>query len=318
MTRLTVVGSLNADLTLLLDHLPGPGETVVAASPGFVSCGGKGGNQAAAAAAFGASVTMVGKVGDDQQGRRVLADLAARGVDASRVIVASGARTGSATVGVDTDGENLILVDPGANALLSCAEVEAAGLDSASALIVQLEVPLATVAAAMSASADAIAVLNPAPAPSTALPAAVLGLARVLVPNLAELAKLASHGRAPRLPPAADLAEVAKLARSLAGNADVVVTLGGDGALVVRRSARTSAHIAAPPVATVDTTGAGDCFCGTLAASLAEGLDLADAARLSVAAATLSTTAYGARGELPGRTAAEHLADQLRVRVVSA
>ncbi len=183
MTRLTVVGSLNADLTLLLDHLPGPGETVVAASPGFISCGGKGGNQAAAAAAaaFGAAVTMVGKIGDDQQGRQVLADLAARGVDASRVIVASGARTGSATVGVDTDGENLILVDPGANALLSRDEVEAAGLDSANAVIVQLEVPLPTVAAAMSASADAITVLNPAPAPSTALPAAVLGLARVLV-----------------------------------------------------------------------------------------------------------------------------------------
>jgi ribokinase len=93
--------------------------------------------------------------------------------------------------------------------------------------------------------------------------------------------------------------------------------MGGDGALVVGRSATMSVHIAAPVVATVDTTGAGDCFCGTLAASLAEGLDLADGARLAVAAAALSTTAYGARGELPGRAAAERLADQLPVRLVN-
>ncbi len=317
MTGLAVVGSLNADLTLLLDHLPRRGETVVATGPGMVSCGGKGGNQAAAAAAFGAPVTMVGKVGDDQQGRQLLADLAARGVDVSGVIVAAGARSGGATIGVDATGENLILVDPGANGLLTPDEVEAAGLEGADAVIVQLEIPLPTVAAAMHAAAGAIVVLNPAPAPSTTLPAAVIGRAGVLVPNLAELARLASEGRTATLPSAVEQAEVARLARSLAGSADVVVTMGGDGALVVRRAAQTSVHIAAPAVATVDTTGAGDCFCGTLAASLAEGLDLTDGARLAVAAAALSTTAYGARGELPGRAAAERLADQLRVRVVS-
>ena len=316
MTRLTVVGSLNSDLTLLLDHLPGPGETVAATSPGLVSCGGKGGNQAAAAAAFGATVTMVGKVGDDQRGRQLLADLADRGIDASGVIVAPGTRTGGATIGVDRAGENLILVDPGANSLLSPDEVEAAGLDNANAVLVQLEIPLPTVAAAMRAAGDAILLLNPAPTPATAVPAAVLGLARVLVPNLTELARLANAGQAASLPFAGDLAEIARLARRLAGNADAVVTLGSNGALVVSRSAETSAHIAAPPVATVDTTGAGDCFCGTLAASLAEGLDLTDAARLSVAAAALSTTAYGARGELPGQPAAERLADRLAVRVV--
>jgi ribokinase len=317
VTRVTVVGSLNVDLTLLLDHLPHRGETVVATSPGMVSCGGKGGNQAAAAAAFGAPVTMVGKVGDDQQGRQLLADLTACGVDASGVIVAAGARSGGATIGVDADGENLILVDPGANGQLTPDEVEAAGLEHADAVLVQLEIPLPTVAAAMGAAGGAIVVLNPAPAPSTALPSAVIGVAGVLVPNLAELVRLARAGPGAGLPSAAELAEVARLARSLAGNADVVVTMGGDGALVVRRSATTSVHIAAPAVATVDTTGAGDCFCGTLAATLAEGLDLTDGARLAVAAAALSTTAYGARGELPGRAAAEHLADQLPVRIVS-
>ena len=195
MTRLAVVGSLNADLTLLLDHLPGPGETVVATSPGLVSCGGKGGNQAASAAAFGALVTMVGKVGDDQQGRQLLADLAARGVDASLVKVVPGTRTDGATVGVDGDGENVILVDPGANGLLSRDEVEAAGLDRANAVLVQLEVPLPTVEAAMRPASDAIVLLNPAPAPAPAVRETVLGLADVLVPNLAELAQLASHRR---------------------------------------------------------------------------------------------------------------------------
>jgi ribokinase len=317
VTRLAVVGSLNADLTLLVDHLPRPGETVVATSPALASCGGKGGNQAAAAAAFGAAVTMVGKVGADQQGRQLLADLASRGVDVSGVSVASGARTGGATIAVDSDGENLILVDPGANSVLGPEDVEAAGLDAADALIVQLEIPLPTVAAAMSAAATAIVLLNPAPAPAAALPAAILGQADVLVPNLAELARLAGDARAARLPPAGDLTEVARLARGLAGTADVVVTLGSGGALVAGRADARPVHVAAPPVATVDTTGAGDCFCGTLAASLAEGLDLTDAARLSVAAAALSTTGYGARGELPGRAAAEQLADRLLVRVVS-
>lgn len=317
MTTLTVVGSLNVDLTLLLDHLPHRGETAVATSPGMVSCGGKGGNQAAAAAALGAQVTMVDKVGDDQQGTKLLADLAARGVDASGVIVAAGVRSGSATIGVDAHGENLILVDPGANGLLTPNEVEAAGLERADAVIVQLETPLSTVAAAMGAALGAIVVLNPAPAPSTTLPTAVIGRAGVLVPNLAELVRLAGQGRAAQLPSPAEMAEVARLARSLAGNADVVVTMGGDGALVVRRSARTSNHIPAPAVATVDTTGAGDCFCGTLAACLAEGLDLTDGARLAVAAAALSTTAYGARGQLPSRAAAEHLAETVPVQNVS-
>jgi hypothetical protein len=103
---------------------PTPGETVVATSPALVSWGGKGGNQAAAAAAFSAAVTMVGKAGDDQQGRQLLTDLAARGVDGSGVIVASGARAGGATIAVDGDGEKSHLVDPGANSLLSPREVE--------------------------------------------------------------------------------------------------------------------------------------------------------------------------------------------------
>jgi ribokinase len=308
VTRLAVVGSLNTDVTLLLDHLPGHGETVLAAAPGRLSFGGKGGNQAAAAAAFGAEVAMVGRVGDDEPGRQVLADLAGRGIDVGRVTATQGVRTGSATIAVAADGENLILVDPGANGRLEADDVATAGLDQADAVLLQLEIPLPTVTAAMQAAGDALVLLNPAPA--VPLPPGALALAGVLVPNRAELAQLAGEEVA------ADLAAAARQARQLTGHADVVVTLGRDGVLVVPASAGPVAHIAAPSVATVDTTGAGDCFCGTLAVGLAEGLALADAARLSVAAAAISTTALGARGQLPGRTAAERLAAALTVRAV--
>src|SRR5258708_1429759 len=133
----------------------------------------------------------------------MLAGLAPPGVDGSGVIVVSGARTGGATIAVDGDGGNLILVDPGANSLLSPDEVETAGLPAAEAVIVQLEIALPTAAAAMSAAADAIVLLNPAPAPATALPTALLGVAGVLVPNPAELARLANHRRPPGPPPPA-------------------------------------------------------------------------------------------------------------------
>jgi len=308
VTRLAVVGSLNADLTLMFDQLPGRGESALAADAGRLSLGGKGGNQAAAAAAFGAEVAMVGRVGDDEPGRQVVADLAARGIDVSRISYTPGARTGSATIAVDRDGENLILVDPGANSRLSAADVSNAGLDQADAVLLQLEIPLATVAAAMRAAGDTLIVLNPAPA--APLPADTLALADVLVPNRAELARL-TGGEVP-----ADLTAAARLARRLAGDADVVVTLGRDGVLVVPRSPGRATHIAAPSVATVDATGAGDCFCGTLAVSLTEGLGLAEAARLSVAAAAISTTALGARAHLPGRAAAGRLAATLPVQAL--
>jgi ribokinase len=314
--RVAVVGSLNADLTLLVDRLPGPGETVLSSAPGTVGFGGKGGNQAAAAAAFGADVAMIGRIGDDDVGQRIRGDLAERGVDVSGVRITPGARSGGATIAVNPAGENLILVDPGANGRLSPADIGPDVLDRAAAVLLQLEIPVQTVSAAVSMAAAPV-VLNPAPA--IPLSADLLARVNVLVPNQTELALLAG---AP--PPAglggaepAGLAATAALARKLPADLDVVVTLGASGALVVPRRGGPVTHIGAPQVAAVDATGAGDCFCGTLAVSLASGASLAEAARISVAAAALSVTVAGARGLLPGRDQAESLAATLTARPVS-
>jgi ribokinase len=305
--RVAVIGSLNADLTLPVDRLPGPGETVLSSAPGTVGFGGKGGNQAAAAAAFGAGVTMIGRVGDDDTGRRIRGELAERGIDVSGVRITPGARSGGATIAVNPAGENLILVDPGANGELAPGDIAQDVLDRAAVVLLQLEIPIPTVAAVLS-MARAPVVLNPAPV--APLSASLLAQVDVLVPNLAELALLTGTAPPAGLA-AAGLAATAALARKLPDSLDVVVTLGADGALVVPRAGGPVTHIAAPAVAAVDATGAGDCFCGTLAVSLAEGAGLADAARISVAAAALSVTAAGARGLLPGRGEAESLAARL-------
>ena len=302
--HVAVVGSLNVDLTFRVDHLPRPGETVLAAEPGRVAFGGKGGNQASAAAAFGAEVTMIGRVGDDEYGRWIRADLAARGIDVSQVLVTPDSRSGTATIAVDRGGDNLIIVDPAANGQLTPEDLPGARLAGASAVLVQLEIPLPTVAAAIGA-ARAPVVLNPAPA--APIQAEVLDLVDVLVPNASELGLLAGA------PPPSTRTAVVALARQVAGAMDVVVTLGGEGALVVARSGGPVTHIGAPPADVIDATGAGDCFCGTLAVSLAEGLSLAAAARLSVAAATISTTAPGARGRLPSPSEVRSLAGTLPV-----
>jgi ribokinase len=310
--RVAVVGSLNADLTLRVDRLPGPGETVLSSAPGTIGFGGKGGNQAAAAAAFGADVTMIGRIGDDDVGQRIRGDLQERGVDVSGVRITPGTRSGGATIAVNPAGENLILVDPGANGRLGPGDIRPDILDRATAVLLQLEIPAQTVAAAAS-MASAPVVLNPAPA--IPLSAGLLARVSVLVPNQAELALLA--GAAPPAAPPAGLAATASLARRLPASLDVVVTLGASGALVVPRRGGPVTHIGAPRVAAVDATGAGDCFCGTLAVTLAGGASLAEAARISVAAAALSVTVAGARGLLPGRDQAESLAATLTARPVS-
>lgn len=304
-----VVGSLNVDLTLAVDRLPGPGETVLSRHAGQVAFGGKGANQAAAAAAFGGNARMIGRVGDDEYGRKILTELAARGVDTSAIRVTPGERSGIATIAVDPEGENLILVDPAANGKLAPADITSAPLADASALLVQLEIPLPTVAAAIQA-ATALVVLNPAPA--LPLAAEIFGSVDVLVPNVSELGLL-NGGTPPNT-----MDGIVRVARKLADRMDVIVTLGPDGAVVVPRDGGPAAHITPPPVAVLDATGAGDCFCGTLAVLLAEGVGLASAATASVAAASISTTGKGARGRLPRRDEVLQLAAGLRSQRVDA
>ncbi|MFW3172241.1 ribokinase [Geodermatophilus sp. CPCC 206100] len=297
----TVVGSLNEDVLVRVDRLPGRGETVVGRGT-VLAPGGKGANQAAAAGRLGGDVAMVGRVGADPAGERQLAALRAAGVDVTSVRPAPEAPTGTATIPVeDGSGENLIVVVPGANAILGPGDVDLRSVREARVVLLQLEVPLDTVAAA-AAVAGGTVVLTPAPPQS--LPAGLLARVDVLVPNEHELLQLAGGTPAERTP-----AELAALARGLAART-VVVTLGARGALLVPPDGPALLQ-PPPPVRPVDTTGAGDCFCGALAVALAGGAAPGEAVAAAVTAAALSTTGPGARGALPDADAVAGLRPQL-------
>jgi ribokinase len=287
----TVVGSLNEDVLVAVDRLPGRGETVIGNSVALAP-GGKGANQAAAAGRLGGGVHMVGRVGADEAGDRQLAALEDAGVDVGRVQRTTGVPTGSATIPVEQgSGENLIVVVPGANGELRPADVTVESVPRAGVLLLQLEVPMETVTAA-AAAAHGTVVLTPAP--PRPLPADLLARVDVLVPNEHELAALAGAPAGTRSP-----TELVDLARAVA-SCSIVVTLGARGALIVPADGGPALLQAPPAVSAVDTTGAGDCFCGALGHALAGGTALADAVRYAVTAAALSTTGTGARGALPG------------------
>ncbi|WP_316524380.1 ribokinase [Kitasatospora brasiliensis] len=287
----TVVGSVNRDLVLTVEELPRPGETVLAR--GFVEgVGGKGANQAVAAARLGSRVRLIARVGADAEA--VLRSLAAEGVDVGAVRTAPESATGIASVVVDRAGENTIVVNPGANAELSVADLPRRLVRSAGEVVlVQHEIAAEVVAATVLRAREqgAVVVLNPAPARPPA--PEVLAAVDVLVPNLGELATLLGAQ-----PPVGPAGARELLARAALPCRAVVVTLGADGALVVRPDAP-AVHLPAPAVEAVDTVGAGDTFCGALADSLARGADLLAAAERAVRAASLAVTGLGAQCAMP-------------------
>jgi ribokinase len=283
--RVVVVGSVNVDLVVSVGALPAAGETV--AGGRFARWGGgKGANQAVAAARLGAAVSFVGAVGDDDFGDDALRELEREGIDVSAVARLDGVPTGVALIVVDGAGENQIAVASGAN-----AEVSAAGLELRGDGVVLLghEIPDEPLAAAAGAAARAgwRVVLNPAPARELA--AGVLAAHPILTPNASEAAQLTGAG---------DPAEAARRLRERTG-APVLVTLGAEGALLL--DGDEPERFPAPAVEVVDTTGAGDTVNGALAAELAAGRPLRDAVAFALAAAALSTRAEGARGGMPRR-----------------
>ena len=285
-----VVGSFMMDLVAYAPRRPNPGETLI--GTGFSAApGGKGFNQAVAAARAGARTAMVGCVGDDDMGAQFRAMLAAEGIDATAVTVRPGAGTGVGLPLVEPGGQNSIVVVPRANGVVDVAQiVEAAPvIVGASVLMLQLELAVdAAVAAARIAHERGVTViLNPAPV--CPLPAELLEHVDVLVPNEGELAALTGR-------PVADPSEAATLLRERWG-LDVVVTLGEQGALVLADGETT--HVPARPVRAVDTVGAGDVFCGYLAAGLAQGRSLAGAAEIANAAAAISVTRTGSAASAP-------------------
>lgn len=294
--EIVVVGSLNLDIVVPVERLPRPGETVLGGDHVLVP-GGKGANQAVAAARLGRRTAMVGRVGDDDAGRRLLAGLADAGVDATHVRATAGTASGIALIAVDGAGENAIVVSPGANGRLDAADVVAAQatVSAAAVVLLQLEVPVAAVLAAAEAARGTV-VLNPAPA--LPLPDALLARVDVLVPNRSELGVLCAA------PPPADAHLALAMAQQLASGRGVVVTLGADGAIVVAPGGHAE-RIAAPVVEAVDATGAGDCFCGALGDALAGGAELVEAARWAVRAAAASVTRRGAQAGMPTRAEVE-------------
>ena len=289
-----VVGSINVDLIVTVPRLPTAGESVIGGDVDRQG-GGKSANQAVAAARMGVETALVGAVGSDDLGQNALDGLSAAGVDVSTCIALPKAPTGVALIVVDADGENQIAVAPGANWALD-GEAVTTSLGRIEPLpgavcLLGLEVRDEALEAAgrWAVEHGLRVVLNPAPARAISAPLADLG--PILTPNVSEARLLSSED---------ELESAARVLATTTGSA-VIVTLGADGALLVEDGVATT--VPALPVATIDTTGAGDALNGILAAELARGADLEEALRWAVVGASLSTESPGARSGSPMRAA---------------
>lgn len=284
--RVVVVGSANVDLVVDVPRPPGAGETILGGELRR-STGGKGANQAVAAAlAGGADTTFVGTLGHDEAASLLLASLERAGVRTD-LVERVDAATGTALITVSPGGENSIVVAPGANARVRLTPGHEERIASAEVVLAQLEIPLDVVRAAAAARRPgALLALNAAP--SRDLPSDVWAAIDLLLVNEHEAAELAGTP-----------GDAEALARTLLARVPaVVITLGGDGCLVAERD-RAPMRVPGTPVRAVDTTGAGDTFCGVLCAALARGLTLPGAARLAGAAAALAVTRPGAQAAVP-------------------
>ena len=287
--RVVVLGSVNADLVVNVDRLPSAGETVTGGTFSRHH-GGKGANQAVAAARLGASVELVGAVGADEFGQEARDHLAAEAVDVSALIVVDGSPTGVAFILVDDAGENQIAVASGANHEFDSSIWDAAPAPNATDVLVScFEVGLDALIAGAErfAAAGALVLINPAPA--VELPGALLATQPILVPN---------EGEAQALTGESDPVTAARVLAARSG-APVVVTLGDMGAVFVENGE--FVRVAAPIVEAVDTTGAGDAFVGALAAELSAGRSLTEAVQFAVHAASLSVRVAGAHEGMPTR-----------------
>lgn len=283
-----MVGSANLDIVVAVPHHPVAGETVLGGDHARIP-GGKGANQAVAAARLGRSVGFVGCVGGDAAGQELRAALDGDGVNTQHLTTLDGVPSGIALISVGPDGDNSIVVSPGANALVDEMHLERAAemLQQATVTLLQLEVPVETVTEAAEA-AGGLVILNPAPA--QALTSRILESVDILVPNETELALLSGSSVATNFDEVVDQARLLPAART-------VVTLGAQGALLVDETA--VHHQAAPAVQPVDTTAAGDAFCGALADVLAEGASLTDAIAWGVMVGAATTLRHGAQTSLP-------------------
>lgn len=293
--KVMIVGSYNTDLAVRTPHIPVGGETIMGS--GFViGPGGKGANQAVAAARLGADTTMLVKLGMDIFGDQAADNLVKEGVSADQLLRSKDEPTGAAFIIVDQNGENMIVVAGGANNTLSVEDVENAKrqIQQAKVLLLQLEVPLETVTRAIEIAhgAGVKVILNPAPGRS--LDADLLSKVDVLTPNETEAQIITG------LPvETIEQAEAAGKKLVSQGVGVVVITMGGKGSLVVSKDL--VKHIPGHTVTVVDTTGAGDAFSGALAVALSEEMKLEDAVKFATAAAALQVTRFGTAPAMPYR-----------------
>ena len=297
-----VVGSMNMDLVVQTPHLPKPGETVIGDDLLTVP-GGKGANQAVAAARLGAKVAIIGRVGDDLFGQRLRENLVADQVDLKHVMVTPNTASGVALIVVDESGQNSIVVSSGANARVTVADVDSAAesITMADVLVLQLEVPLDAVARAaqLARQSGVQVILNPAPAQK--LPADLLALVDILIANESETATITGLSIESQEEMGTAAAEL-----MAAGVGSVILTLGEKGAFLAQKGA--ARHF--PPFAVdqvVDTTAAGDAFVGGLASAIGEGKSIMEAVTWGNAAGALAVTRAGAQPSLPIREEVERL-----------
>ena len=300
--KIVVVGSSNTDMVVKTQRLPGPGETVIGGT--FVlAAGGKGANQAVAAARMGANVTFVAKVGTDMFGDQAVAGYKKEGINIDYIFRDAEHATGVALILVDAKGENLISVATGANGFLSSADVEKAEsvIAEAAAVVVQLETPLDMLActAKLAKKHGVPLILDPAPAPDEPLPVEILRDVTCIKPNENEAERLTGIK-------VRDIASAQIAADRLLemGVKSAIITLGGEGCLVVETPGK-GVHFPVYKVEAVDTTAAGDAFSGALACGIGEGRPLHEAVKIANAVAALSVTRMGAQPSLPTKSEVE-------------
>lgn len=303
MGKIVVIGSSNTDMTVVTDRLPVPGETVLGGRFSMGN-GGKGANQAIAAKRLGGDVSFICKVGEDLFGQNSVAHYKKEGLDTAGIMY-SKEPSGVALITVDKNAENCIVVASGANNDITVENIEAnkKAIGSAEIVLLQLEIPVASVlrAAKLANEAGAYVVLNPAPA--CGLPDEIYKYISLIIPNQTEIALMTGIE-------AKDEAGAAKAAEALRakGVKNVIVTMGAKGSMVYYN--QTATFIPSKKVKAVDTTAAGDAFCGALCVALSEGKELVEAAEFATCASALTVQKTGAQESIPYRKDVEEFADK--------
>lgn len=297
MKNIVVIGSSNTDMVVKTSHLPAGGETVLGGTF-FMNAGGKGANQAVAAARYGNRVVFVAKTGDDLFGKQVLKSLEQDNIVTDYVFVDKENPSGVALITIDSEAENCIVVAPGANMSLSPADIDVASeeIRNADVLLMQLESPVETVtyAAKMAAEAGVPVILNPAPAPAEPLSEELLKNIYLITPNRSEASRLSGI----EVKDMESAYRAAKAIRDM-GPKCVIITLGSEGSLL--DDGAMPMRVEALKVDAVDTTAAGDTYNGVLASVIAEGRSLIEAMREANVAAAISVTRMGAQPAAPTR-----------------